>query len=63
MHKITNDEINVTKYIKIKDIQCNNKVITNIIEFELTISYSVKYFENICWFGYGNVQAILRGNF
>ena len=57
MHKITNDEINITKDIKIKDIQCNNKVITNIVEFNLTISHSIKYSENICWFWYGNFPS------
>ena len=44
MHKISNDEINITKDIKIKDIRCNNKFITNIVEFNLTISHSIKYF-------------------
>jgi len=61
MHKITNDEINITKDIKIKDIQCN-KVVTNTVEFNLTISHSIKYSENICWFWYGNFQVILRGS-
>ena len=63
MHKISNDEINITKDIKIKDIRCNNKVITNIVEFNRTISHSIKYSENICWFWYGNFKVILRGNF
>jgi hypothetical protein len=57
VQKITDDEINITKYTKIKDIQCNNKVITNIVQFNLTISHSIKYSENFAGFGMATFRS------
>jgi hypothetical protein len=42
LYKITNEEINITKDINISLIQSNNKVIIIEIEFNETISHSIK---------------------
>jgi hypothetical protein len=39
---MTKDEIKKMKLINVKDIQSNKKVITVLLEFNVTISHSIK---------------------